>query len=82
MKNLVFVLMVIISLGSCGKKTTVNKQFYRDTVKEHTMYRSMEEINKELDSLNAHGEYLLIRGAERDYDTIIDHIHYIYTTEE
>lgn len=40
------------------------------------------DVYKRLDSLTAQGEYILQRGAERNYDTIIDHVHYIYTTEE
>ena len=40
------------------------------------------DVYKRLDSLTAQGEYILQRGADRNYDTIIDHVHYIFTTEE
>ena len=33
------------------------------------------------DSLNSDGGYLLVRGAERDLDTIVNHIRMIFTTE-
>ena len=33
------------------------------------------------DSMNADGGYLLIRGAERVLDTIVNHIHIVFITE-
>ena len=33
------------------------------------------------DSMNAEGGYLLIRGAERNLDTTVNHLHLIFTTE-
>ena len=34
------------------------------------------------DSMNAEGGYLLLRGAERNLDTIVNHVHLIFTTEK
>lgn len=45
-------------------------------------YRTSDEINQELDSLNALGEGLVVRGSDSAYDTTIDHVHYIYVKEE
>ena len=33
------------------------------------------------DSMNEQGEYLLVRGAERDLDTIVNHLHMVFITE-
>ena len=33
------------------------------------------------DSMNAEGGYLLIRGAERNLDTIVNHYHFKFITE-
>lgn len=50
------------------------KEVSSDTLKpEEIMY---------WDSLNAEGEYLFIRGAERNLDTIVNHTHLIFTTEQ
>lgn len=53
-----------------------------DTSGSISLYYTLDDINRHLDSLNAKGEYILQRGADRNYDTIIDHVHYIYTTEK
>ena len=34
------------------------------------------------DSMNNNGGYMLIRGAERNLDTIINYVHLIFTTEK
>ena len=53
-----------------------------DTSESISLYYTLDDMNRQLDSLNAQGEYILQRGADRNYDTIIDHVHYIYTTEK
>lgn len=45
-------------------------------------FQSLTDLDKELDSLNALGEYCLVRGSDREYDTIIDHIRYKYVKDE
>ena len=39
------------------------------------------ELDVWLDSMNIEGEYCLVRGSDREYDTIIDHIKYKYVKE-
>ena len=51
----------------------VCKQFEGD-------YLTMDEI-AHWDSMNAEGGSLLIRGAERDLDTIVNHVHIVFITE-
>ena len=33
------------------------------------------------DSLNATGAHLIVRNAERDLDTIVNHVHIVFTTQ-
>jgi hypothetical protein len=40
-----------------------------------------EEEAAHWDSMNANGGFLLIRGAERNLDTIVNHYHFVFTTE-
>lgn len=42
----------------------------------------MRRLRKELDSLTKEGEYVLVRGSDRNYDTIIDHVRYRHITDE
>ena len=44
--------------------------------------RSLDDINRELDSMTAAGQALIIRGSDREYDTIIDHVRYRFIKEE
>ena len=92
MKKLVILLTILMLVG-CGydfkvkytpsyKDDPIRKQIEENNPIEKVEYRTLEDINRELDSLTAEGEYCLVRGAERNLDTIIDHIHYIFTTEE
>lgn len=39
------------------------------------------DVAAEWDSMNARGGYLLVRGSERDLDTMVNHIHIIFTTK-
>ena len=43
---------------------------------------SVDELNAHLDSLTAQGEYMLVRGSDREYETIVGHIRYIYVKDE
>lgn len=42
----------------------------------------MRRLNKELDSMTKAGDYFIIRGADRNYDTIIEHVRYRCITDE
>lgn len=53
-----------------------------DASESISLYYTLDDMNRQLDSLNAKGYGILQRGADRNYDTIIDHVHYIYTTEK
>lgn len=59
------------------KQQSVIEDVCRDFSKDVLTY---EEI-AHWDSMNAEGGYLLVRGAERNLDTIVNHLHLIFTTE-
>ena len=46
-----------------------------------SLYFSPEEA-AHMDSMNEDGGYLLVRGAERYLDTIVNHVHLIFVTED
>ena len=64
----------------CGESKKKDNKV--EVKKGQSYFEYIDSINKELDSLTALGEYILVRGSDRNYDTIIDHVRYIYTTEE
>lgn len=96
MKKILIVALLVSLFGCTGNryKVTYTPSFKDDPVRKLIAHddslehpekydnRTMDELNEELDSLTAQGEYILVRGSDRNYDTIINHVHYIYTTEE
>lgn len=94
MKKILIIFLILFSFGCTNNKYKVvySPSFKDDPVKleiarkdsmEHPeKYLSTEDLEKRLDSMTAQGEYILVRGSKRNYDTIIDHVRYIYTTEE
>lgn len=85
MKKGVYILAIIIFAGcsvSTEQKTvdqdSVIERMCRDAESDSLSY---EEIAKR-DSLNNIGGYLPVRGAERNLDTIVNHLHFIFTTEK
>lgn len=66
---------------------SVSKSHVPDSTKQSTedvdWWRNMSEKEKIkwLDSMNALGVGIIIRGADSTYDTIIDHYQYFYTTD-
>ena len=85
MKEGVYILLIVI-LAGCSASTrekmteqdSVIERMYRDAASDSLSY----EEEAKWDSLNNKGEYLLVRGAERNLDTIVNHMHFIFTTEK
>ena len=79
---------MMLLLFSCNREYRSSSSYSEDSVDTDTsssisLYHTPEQTNRFLDSMNATGGgYVLERGADRNYDTIIVHIHYIYTTEK
>lgn len=80
MKKLLF---FAILLCGCSSQP-VSKQFVIETMCEEFASDTLtSEESAHWDSLNiTQGGYLLIRGAERDLDTIVNHIHLKFRTEK
>lgn len=85
---LIIGLMLLVGCYSGNRSHSSDRGNSEDSVDTDTsgsisLYYTPEEINRFRDSMNAIGAgYVLERGADRNYDTIINHIHFIYTTEK
>lgn len=86
---LLFIILLITGCTDFGFRGKVCRSAYRDSIllrrltyKGFREPRTIEEIDRDLDSLTAKGVCIIIRGADKYCDTIIDHVRYIYTTEK
>lgn len=93
MKKLVYMLIVILTILGCrnrgsSKDTTTKASLDSAGMAFLTHQDSIEamldtmDFWERVDLMTAEGEYILVRGADRNYDTIIDHFRYRFTTEE
>lgn len=93
MKKILLIIGMMLLLFSCNRGYRSNRSYSEDSIEVDSvdtdtsgsisLYHTPEEINRFRDSMNAIGAgYVLERGADRNYDTIINHIHFIYTTEK
>ena len=76
------VILLVIALAGCSKQNQEQQESVIDlmchTVEDDVL--TPEEIEY-LDSVNAEGTGLIIRGAERNLDTIVNHTHLVFITE-
>lgn len=96
MKKILWIIpLIIVGCSSQTKKevplkdTSEDSNLYEGDVifrdckdKGITYQEYMQQIDKSLDSMTKNGEYILVRGSNRNYDTIIDHIRYKYVTKK
>lgn len=87
MKKLLVIFPLVLVFGCSSKRDKRTFPEHNPYIEEYELEHrwdnmTMEEKDRELDSMNAHGEYMLVRGAKRNYDTIIDHVHYKYITDK
>lgn len=90
MKKILLIIGLVLLVGcySDNRDYSSNRGNSEDSVDTDTsgsisLYHTPEEINRFRDSMNAIGAgYVLERGADRNYDTVINHIHFIYTTDK
>lgn len=82
---IVALVVAILTFEKCENEKEPHIKFLKDpegnpyvTSNKNYKCRSMDEINRKLDSLTALGCALIIRGSDREYDTIIDHVCYRY----
>lgn len=52
-----------------------------DVIKSYAADILTPEEAAHWDSMNAEGGYMLVRGAERYLDTVVNHLHFIFITE-
>lgn len=94
MKKILFLFGLILLAGCSHKKVkpTPKKEdttFYEGDIQDLrcqqddiTYDEYMRRIHAYLDSMTKEGEYVLVRGSDRNYDTIIDHVRYKHITDE
>jgi len=81
MKTILGLLLLCI-VGGCYQQKDTRKSVIDDTIEWLSTGAFTEEEAAHWDSMNAEGGYLLIRGSERHLDTIINHTHVVFITEE
>lgn len=94
MKKILFLFGLIFFMGCSHKKVRPTPEKMDTTFYEgDVIFRECEEegitydeyisrLNKELDSMTKAGDYFIIRGSDRNFDTIIEHVRYRYITDE
>lgn len=93
MRKILFIIMLLLIVGvSFGnyppivhiQKIEPNDWDEINILLEEAKWKVMSEDEKNhwFDSMNAEGMGIIIRGADRNYDTIIDHIQYFCTTSK
>ena len=85
MKKLVILLTILMLVGCIQKTQTNNKandSVIEAVIKSYAYDSLSPEEAAHWDSMNADGGYMLVRGAERHLDTIVNHLHIISITEE
>lgn len=94
MRKILFLFGLVLLMGCSHKKvksapkkedTTLYEGdvIFRDCEEEGITYDEyMRRLTRELDSLTKEGEYVLVRGSDRNYDTIIDHVRYKHITDK
>ena len=94
MKRILILLIAIASIVGCTKQSAheapasdmeVSSQVHEPVIEEMCRDAADDVLTPEeiahWDSMNANGGRLLIRGAERNLDTIVNHLHIVFTTE-
>ena len=82
MKKVLFIIGIIVLAGCCKQKPAPVKKahisYYADGVaydEDSFSSISLYWDDRLIDSMTAHGSCIIVRGADRNYDTIIDHFH-------
>ena len=94
MKRILILLIAITTIVGCTKQSAqeapvsdveVSSQVHEPVIEEMCRDAADDVLTPEeiahWDSMNANGGRLLIRGAERNLDTIVNHLHIVFTTE-
>lgn len=82
MRKILVILTVLIMVG-CISTPPKHQSVIERMCHEFASDTLTPEEAAHWDSMNTtQGGYLLIRGAERNLDTIVNHVHLIFTTEK
>lgn len=87
MKKLVALIPILIMVGCHKNAPTIsldsaNNTIIEDVIKSYADDILTPEEAAHWDSMNAEGGYMLVRGAERYLDTVVNHLHIIFITEK
>lgn len=94
MRKILLLFGLIPFMGCINKKIKPTPQKEDTTFYEgDVIFRECEEegitydeyirrLNRELDSMTKAGDYFIIRGSDRNFDTIIEHVRYRYITDK
>ena len=76
MRNwLIIILMMFLCTTVCCKRGE------QDSKKKYPKYGlSVDEVDSILDEWIERGECIIVRGSDREYDTIIDHVMFRFVT--
>lgn len=78
MKKIVLIVVLMMGLAGCSQRDGK----LSESSHKNPDQMSLNELNAYFDSLNAEGFACIVKGSDREYDTIIDHIKYRYIKDE
>lgn len=82
MKKLLFLTLILLMAGCKSDNPQGSSEPVIDFMcKDAAEDKLTQEEIEWWDSANADGGYMLVRGAERNLDTIVNHLHMIFITE-
>lgn len=84
-KVLFWIFFIVLLVGCISEKKHPIEEDLPVSIKEACEGIAEQELTPEeiahWDSMNAEGGYMLIRNAERNLDTTVNHLHMIFITE-
>ena len=81
MKKIITIIAVVILFVGCKEEHHVHEPVIEYMCKDAADDELTDGEIKHWDEMNEDGGYLLVRGAERELDTIVNHMHFIFITE-
>lgn len=90
MKSIVTIISMLFMAGCVGrvehKTVCSDPQDSISTIEFMCKETEEEKLSQEqiewFDEMNEEGGYMLVRGAERNLDTIVNHLHMVFITEK
>lgn len=82
MKKFIYIAIILCGCSSQPTQPLQPQSTIENICQEVNSTALTSEEIAHWDSLIADGECLLVRGAERNLDTIVNHLHLIFITEQ